>query len=183
MTQVQPSPACRRRDALLGTVRVALSVAMAGTVIVGVGQMVAIPLVMLWHESVVSWLSRHAGTALPGELPFVMCGLMALIVATAALAFLFLRYLRRIIDTVGEGDPFIPENSVRLRWMAWLVVAIELLAIPAGIQAGWISYVAHVQYADIGFSFGGAMLALILFVLARVFHKGAEMRDELEGTV
>jgi hypothetical protein len=36
---------------------------------------------------------------------------------------------------------------------------------------------------DFGLSFGGVLLALVLFILARVFRKGAEMRAELEGTV
>jgi hypothetical protein len=34
-----------------------------------------------------------------------------------------------------------------------------------------------------GISFGGFLLALVLFILARVFRKGTEMREELEGTV
>ncbi len=34
-----------------------------------------------------------------------------------------------------------------------------------------------------GISGNGLLLMLILFILARVFRKGAEMRAELEGTV
>ena len=37
--------------------------------------------------------------------------------------------------------------------------------------------------ADFGFSGGGLLLMLVLFILARVFRRGAEMREELEGTV
>ena len=34
-----------------------------------------------------------------------------------------------------------------------------------------------------GFSLTGILMVLILFILARVFKRGAEMREELEGTV
>ena len=36
---------------------------------------------------------------------------------------------------------------------------------------------------DSGFDVNGLLLMLILFILARVFRKGADMRAELEGTV
>ncbi len=178
-----PQPGGRRRDPLLGTVRIALTATMAAAVIFAAGTLAAIPLVIAWRVRILGELSQRAGKALPADLPYVLCGVMVLIVVTAVLGFLFLRLLRRIIDSVADGDPFIPENAARLRLMAWLAVTVQLLAIPAGIQAGWISYVTHVNYVNVGFSFGGAILALILFVLARVFSKGAEMRDELEGTV
>ena len=37
--------------------------------------------------------------------------------------------------------------------------------------------------ADIEFSLTGVLLALVLFILARVFRHGAAMREDLEGTV
>ncbi len=49
--------------------------------------------------------------------------------------------------------------------------------------AGWVAYISKANYIDVGVSFSGVLLALILFVLARVFGQGAQMRDELEGTV
>jgi hypothetical protein len=36
---------------------------------------------------------------------------------------------------------------------------------------------------DFGVSLGGLLLALTLFILARVFRQGAAMREDLEGTV
>ena len=108
---------------------------------------------------------------------------MALIAVTAVLGLLFIRLLRRIIDSVAQGDPFIPENAVRLSQMGWLSVAVQLIAIPAGALSGWIAYTGHLRYIDVGFSVGGVVLALILFILARVFRQGAQMRADLEGTV
>jgi len=172
-----------RRDPLLATVRAVLSVAMIGAVAFTTATLGSIPLALLWRTRLLAEISRRGGMAVPPEFIWLICGIFVLIALAASLGFLFVRELRRIVDTVAEGDPFIPDNALRLRRMAWLAVAIQLIAIPAGALAGWASSIAHVRYLDIGFSLGGIFLALILFVLARIFRKGAEMRDELEGTV
>ena len=171
------------RDPLLGTVRAVLSVGMIGAIVFMAITLASVPLTLLWRGPILAEIGRRGAITLPPDFIWVICGIYVLIAVTASLGFLFLRALRRIVDTVAEGDPFIPGNAVRLERMGWLAVAIQLIAIPAGVLAGWATYLAHVHYLDIGFSFGGAFLALILFVLARVFRKGAQMRDELEGTV
>ena len=93
--------------------------------------------------------------------------------------------LGQVIDTVGKGDPFTLENASRLRRMAWLAIAIQLVGIPATLLSSWLTTQIKddaLQFsADI--SLTGFALAIVLFILARVFRKGAEMREELEGTV
>ncbi len=156
---------------------------MASAVVFTVVTLGSIPMALLWRSRILAEIGKRGTDALPPDFIWVIVGICALIAATASLGFLFLRELRRIVDTVGQGDPFIPVNAVRLQRMGWLAVAIQLIAVPAGALAGWSSYKAHVHYLDIGFSFGGIFLALMLFLLARIFRKGAAMRDELEGTV
>ncbi len=145
--------------------------------------LVTAPLALLWREPILAKLAERGGVALPPDFIWAICGISLLIAITAALGFLFLRELRRIVDTVAEGDPFIPVNAVRLQRMGWLAVGIQLIAIPVSALAGWAAYLSHVRFVDVGLSLGGVFLALILFVLARVFRTGAQMRDELEGTV
>ena len=41
----------------------------------------------------------------------------------------------------------------------------------------------NVHHDSDGLSMGAIILTLVLFVLARVFRTGAEMQDDLEGTV
>ena len=178
-----PAQSPIRRDPLLATVRIGLSIGMIGAVVLAVATMVSIPLALLSRGHILSEVAKRAGGPIPPEFIWVICGICVLLALTAALGFLFLRELRRIIDTVAQGDPFIPDNAVRLQRMGWLAVAIQLIAVPAGALAGWASHVAHSDRFVIGVSLGGVFLALILFVLARVFRKGARMRDELEGTV
>ena len=171
------------RDPLLGTVRVALSIAMIFATCLTVAMLMSVPGALFWRGHILAEIARRGAVSIAPDFIWVICGISILIALAAFIGFRFLRELRRIVDTVAEGDPFIPDNAVRLQRMGWLAVIIQLIAIPAGALAGWASYLAHVHYVEISFSFSGALLALILFVLARVFRTGAQMRDELEGTV
>ena len=97
-----------------------------------------------------------------------------------------MRRLREIVDSVSTGDPFVPVNAERLRRMAWLTLAMQAVAIPMTRLAVWFDAApeaANVYHDRNGISAGALALALILFVLARVFRVGAEMREELEGTI
>ena len=111
-----------------------------------------------------------------------MIGLVGIILA---IVFLFVLSLRRILDTVGAGDPFVPINARRLRDMGWLMVAITFAipALPATVT--WVNALLRDTGVAEGFEFqaDGLLLALVLFILARVFRHGTAMRDDLEGTV
>lgn len=112
---------------------------------------------------------------------------LAMLITLCALGLMydFVRRLAQVIDTVGDGDPFILDNADRLTRMAWLAMAVELVLIPATILSNWAeSNLPEGQFelhSDL--SLTGFVLAVVLFILARVFRKGAEMRAELEGTV
>lgn len=99
------------------------------------------------------------------------------------LVWTMMRKLLAIINSVEHGDPFILENATRLRAIGWLMVAVQVLAIP-------LAMVAHNTAAlfgkhDVGMEIplNGILAILLVFILADVFKRGAEMRDELEGTV
>lgn len=122
------------------------------------------------------------------ELVGAIIGILAAISVMLALAIYFLVLLLRIVRSVKEGDPFIAANAERLSRMGWVALAGQLAIIPVAALAMWIEEVAgdaadiHTD-TDFGFSGEGILLVLILFILARVFRKGTEMRAELEGTV
>lgn len=101
------------------------------------------------------------------------------------LAYDFTSRLASIIATVGRGDPFTLDNAARLRRMAWTAVAIQLVGVPAMLLSVWLKpLLADGRFhltSDV--SLTGFGLSIVLFVLARVFRRGAEMREELEGTV
>ena len=128
----------------------------------------------------------HADFALP---LFASFGVLLIGFAIVAALFVFFGKLRAIINTVSQGDPFVPVNAERLSLMAWLMLGVQLLvlaAIPFALQL--VDFVrVFGEDSDIkidgGFDLSGILLVIILFILARVFRHGAAMREDLEGTV
>ena len=114
-------------------------------------------------------------------------GILALFPLIAGMMFAALRVAQElggIIRTVDEDDPFRPDNADRLTRMGWLMIALYALAFVADPLAAWLSSVTRRTPVDgIDLGGGGIFLILVLFVLARVFRKGTEMRADLEGTV
>jgi len=104
--------------------------------------------------------------------------------AVMAVVWVFLWLLKAIVDTVAAGDPFAPGNADRLRKMGWLMLVIQLVAAP--IMA-WMEWRVKADLGQIGPDYhidgSGLLMVLTLFILARVFHHGAAMRQDLEGTV
>ena len=97
----------------------------------------------------------------------------------------FTYLLRRIVLSVADGDPFVVANANRLNTMAWLTLAISG-ALPTVVAV--IHEVSELMgergiEEEIEFGANGLLLALVLFILARVFRRGAAMRADLEGTV
>lgn len=111
--------------------------------------------------------------------------MMAMISAILALVFFFLLHLRRIVDSVGAGDPFVPVNARRLNTMGWLMVALTLAFPLLPVVSDWVNQLLQARTVAEGFEFqpDGLLLALVLFILARVFRHGTAMRADLEGTV
>ena len=105
---------------------------------------------------------------------------MALIGIGFAAAFFHL--LTQIVRSVSEGDPFLPVNAKRLQNMGWLALAFQLISIPVVMVDTRMGEIAG-ETGRMDVDIGGFVLALTLFVLARVFAHGAAMRDDLEGTV
>lgn len=102
---------------------------------------------------------------------------------TVPLHYVILKRLLEIVESVRMQDPFIAPNAIRLQAIAWAMLGLQVLSLVIGAIAGIVSTPAHPLHVDAGFSTGGWLAVLLLFVLARVFAQGAWMRDELQGTV
>ena len=100
-----------------------------------------------------------------------------------ALLTLMLLMTGRIVKSADQ-DPFVEDNARRLMQIGWLLVAMQAVGLGAGmIMALFPKPVRdHVQ-AGFDFSPVGLLAVLLIFVLAQIFRRGAQMRDELEGTV
>ena len=108
-------------------------------------------------------------------------------IGVLVLILAFLLVLGKIIAGVGS-DPFTRENAGRVRRLGWLALSWQVLAVATGMvgpaayfmSSPWLRVRVIDQHAVSG---TGPLLVLALFILAHVFHQGAEMRDELDGTV
>ncbi len=112
-----------------------------------------------------------------------MRGIAMIGLVTIPLYHLILTRLLAITGTVRAGDPFVLANASRLQMIAWIMVALQCLALTIAIIVRVISTPAHPINISAGPSVAGLLAILLTFVLARVFAEGARMRDDLEGTV
>lgn len=116
----------------------------------------------------------------------LIMGLRAIAVlglAAIPLNYAVLKRLLAIVGSVRAGDPFVAANASRLQRIAWVLLTLQLLSLVIGAIAKTLSTPAHPLNLDAGFSVNGWLAVLLTFVLARVFAKGALMREDLEGTV
>ena len=176
------------KDPLLAGANALLVFFIAVMSLVAVMFAVAGPAALIFEDQIVAEFAKNGVADSDKMFPAVGLVFPAL-AALIALGIYFLVLLRRIVRSVGDGDPFIPINAQRLSRMGWLALFGQLVSIPAGAAVVWAARIAadnpdKVRVDDdFGFTFGGVLLVLILFILARVFRRGAEMREELEGTV
>ena len=182
-----------RPDALLTTARSLIIIMKVVLILAYSGLCVGVVVSIVFHGIVMAKLGA------PGAPPvgaWAITALLALMAAILIMAERFLRRLAEIVDSVGEGDPFAPANAPRLEQMGYLALAMNFATIPLGMLAGWLANFNSAIKPDaamfdglllaeggLGFSIGGLILTLVLFILARVFRHGTAMREELEGTV
>ena len=162
-----------------------MQAAMAFGAIALVGVLVAIPFAQGAINAELRAELADPSVSLP-LLPLI--GVLLIGLAMVAMLFVFFDKLRRIIGTVGEGDPFVDQNAKRLSAMAWLMLGVQLLTIPAAAFGIYLLEFAD-QFedtnvsVDAGMDMSGILLVILLFILARIFRHGTRLRDDLEGTV
>ena len=172
------------RDPLLSGTRLLLVITQLIFMVAGVGALAAVIPVWVFSDHVIAWLSAHADGPLVVQdaLVAVSTGLFGLAVADG-LSILFLRKLIAIIDSVGQGSPFIPENVARLRFMGWLISAMQVMELLSLLLTPWLRHAFANRHIFVPFSLAGLFTALLLFILARVFEHGTRLAEDVEGTV
>lgn len=92
-----------------------------------------------------------------------------------------------IVDTAVAGDPFVGENAERLKRIGWCLLGVMVVQLLTLIAVA--GFVPENLPEGMNLNAGsepdpiGILAVLLVFVLARIFKHGAQMRDELEGTV
>ena len=112
----------------------------------------------------------------------LVAALVGLLVFAPGIAYICAQ-LRRILSTLAEGDPFLPENAPRLTRIAIAIAAIEIirmcsvLVLAATVDLG-DGYVASI---NINLAVWGAVI--VLLILAQVFKEGTRLREEEKMTI
>ncbi len=175
----------KKKDPLLITARLATIVVRIGLAVGMIGLGLAAAAAIMGHSLFGDHLIVEVSPSELNEITGAVVVVIGIIIVSLGLMYDFVTRLAQIIDTVGLGDPFTLANAARLKRMAWLAIIVQLLGIPATLLGSWLKPQLDSDSFQISsdVSLTGFGLAIVLFILARVFLKGAEMRDELEGTV
>lgn len=88
-----------------------------------------------------------------------------------------------IVLTVQAGDPFVAANVRRLRLLGALTVTYFLLTLARPFVAEAIQ--SHLGVADVraAVAYAPIISAIVLFVLAEIWHRGVDLADEQHFTV
>ena len=173
------------RDALLIAAKGGTILVRIGLVIGMIGLGVAMAVSVVDNSIIAEHVKLQIEPASIGDITGGVVLSLFLALISLGLTYDFVTRLAQVIDTVGRGDPFTLENAARLRRMGWLAIIVQVGSLPLAMLATWLeSNVEKGSFQlDSDISLTGIGLAIVLFILARVFTRGAEMREELEGTV
>lgn len=131
--------------------------------------------------------TRLAVPAAPSEAYAALMVSLVIVGAIVATAARFFAALHLIIQSVDQGQPFERENASRLRRMGWQSAIVQglilLLALISKYVDPYFGRSLKGAGIDLGVDPATLLLILVLFILARVFERGAVIEDDLEGTV
>lgn len=108
------------------------------------------------------------------------------IVAFAILFVVFIGFilmagqLKKILQTLIDGDPFVPENARRLNRLAMIVAGMEICRYVIGIAAGMFEVKTSV---DFSVNLAAWVAVITLWVLSQVFAEGTRLREEEKMTI
>lgn len=106
-------------------------------------------------------------------------GLLGVLVVVGAVVFVCIE-LRKILATLAAGDPFVPENAVRLTRIAIAIAITQLVRYAIALIIGLTAENAHVE---LSFDLIAWASVAALFILSQVFREGTRLRDEEKMTI
>jgi len=127
----------------------------------------------------VSGIKALADGVMPGQL---VIGLVGLAVIVPGVIFICLQ-LRRILLTLADGDPFVPENASRLSRVGIAIAAMELIRIATVMVVSTMPTLVGDEPPRLSTQFILWISVAALFVLSQVFREGTRLRDEEKMTI
>ncbi|MDB5433083.1 MAG: hypothetical protein JWP35_4199 [Caulobacter sp.] len=127
------------------------------------------------------FFTKYPARANPGLLIAALRVWMAFALPMLAAVHIMLTRLLAIVDTVGAGTPFVPENASRMKTIAWCLLAVQGFDLVCGAMSAIMN--AAGSRIDWHFNLTGWAAVALLFVLARVFEEGTRIRTDLEAMI
>jgi len=107
---------------------------------------------------------------------------VGLMVIVPGVIFICLQ-LRRILLTLADGDPFVPENARRLSRIGIAIAAMELLRVVTVLVVSAVPTLVGDEPPRLSTQFILWISVAALFVLSQVFREGTRLRDEEKMTI
>lgn len=172
----------RPQSAVLSAAGIFLVILRYLNLLTGVMLVAALPASFLFAPLFFEFFTKQQPRIDPAWLLPVLRIWLVLALAMVAAVHVQLSRLLAMVKTVRSGDPFVPENAVRLKTIAWCVLAIQLLHLVFGAMAAAMNAAG----SNIDWKFSGLtgwVAVVLLFVLARVFEEGTHMREDLDTMI
>jgi hypothetical protein len=165
----------------LGLSRLLLRIFRALNLIVGVALIAFLIATFPFEPILRDFFTKQPAGSDPGLLIPILRVWMVLSIPAIAAVHVSLSRLLDMVDTVREGDPFVPQNAARMKTIAWCTLWLQLFHLLCGFLAAAMNDAG--SRIDWSFSATGWLAVLLLFVLAQVFREGTRIRDDLEAMV
>jgi Protein of unknown function (DUF2975) len=153
-------------------------VAFVGTVLA----LVSAVLPFFWAEAAANIAKEYPAMDAAALFPKLYV-IFAIGIILLGMIWTIMRKLLEIISSVEDSNPFVVANAVRLKAIGWLMIAVQIIGIPLALVAREAADLFGENNVDLDVSLNGILAILLVFILAGIFERGAEMREELEGTV
>ena len=91
--------------------------------------------------------------------------------------------LRRILQTLADGDPFVPQNGPRLTRIAIAIALVELARYVTVFLLNAFVDLGTDQPVRLSINLAAWAAVVALFILAQVFREGTRLREEEKMTI
>jgi hypothetical protein len=144
--------------------------------------LICLPASFLFEPAFHSFFTKKAAAIHPGMLMPVLRMWMLIGIVSVATVHVMLTRVLAMTGTMREGDPFVPENAVRLKTVAWCLLGLQLFHLVSGVMASLMNAAgSNIPWQWSGLS--GWLAVVLVFVLARVFEEGTRIRADLGAMI
>jgi hypothetical protein len=151
-------------------------------IVIAIGFLLALPFLSGLHSGDFTLDGRPANMSdILRRWPAIETLLLTATLYVAALVVIINR-LRRVFETLTQGDPFRPENVGRLRVIGLSLIGLEVIGWLVRMASLWL-LPEKASRLGLSVSFSGWFAILSVFVLAEVFREGARLRSDAELTI